>query len=946
MSRTRNFLTLAAVALAFLASAANAQTISASNTAGITYTKLSEIVPPSTLTVTGSTDSVTYTVGAPGASWLSASCGAPPCTAGTGDVPGPTGTVTFSVVPSVADAMAGGSYNTTVVLQVGGVTQVTVTVTLTLTANATPLATAVAQPIPLTYILNGVANQASAKATATITDNDTLPDSYAISGVPGWLTVVATHGSASLTANDTLTFSVNQNGANGLSANPPNASVVLTVANNPTLTITVSLTLIPQQPLVTASTVAPFGFTIGGAATNPVSGTAAITVASGSMTFNLDPATVPAWLTATATGTASTTPTTVTFTPVLAVIKALAAGNYTASIGYEAVGAEHELLIPVTLTVSNPTATVSIQGHATNPAILNYPAPPGLAPAIPAPVVTVLSSDEPTGFTAACSVSSTYPAYVPSQPPCQMTGASAEAATVTGIAYTYGTPLTVVFDPALFASPGVLPSGTPFGTVVTVTVSVTAGVQPAVTQSYAYTIQPIAPTFTAVSPTSASVVGSGDSLVVTLTGTNFVGPNQILGGNAISPTKVWVGTNDLTTPVPSVITVLNGTTIMVSVPAADYPTLTAGKGTMVIGVANQIAGAAPLQSTAVTQDLAITTNPVVYAVTSTATYLQPNPGTKPSVAPYELISIFGANFGAFSAPGYATGALSAYNQFGDTVNVSGAGTPSSPYVTLGVTFKIGATTYKAPILYANASQINCIVPSSLTVGPTTAFVTVTSGANSSDGLFGVSVVATQPGIFTLASDGVGQGAILNANYSVNGSTSPAHAGDTVSIYVTGLGAPNSAAVDNAANTGGVYPTNCVIISGTTTGSPGYMQVLNSSNPHLTPPYTAPATPFANIDGVAIEPEFLLGTNTDNGTGALPPCIVNSGNTAMSVSLGGTPATIGYAGFVSGSVAGLYQINATIPADFASTGNIPITVSIGSGVNPPTSPAGVVTIAIH
>jgi uncharacterized protein (TIGR03437 family) len=540
-------------------------------------------------------------------------------------------------------------------------------------------------------------------------------------------------------------------------------------------------------------------------------------------------------------------------------------------------------------------------------------------------VITVLSSDEPVGFTATCVVTTTNPAYVPSTP-CTLSGASTAAATVTGIAYTFGTPLTTTFDTALFNA------ATPFGTVVTETVTVTAGSQSPVTQSYAYTIQPVAPLFTALSPTSAAAIASGDSLVVTLTGTNFVGPNSILSTSSLSQTRVFVGTTDITADA----VVISGTIMQVSVPAADFVAIASGHTTaaMVLGVANQTGSASPAAATA-TQTLTITTAPVVYALTSTATYLQPAPGAKPNVAPYELISIFGANFG-FSGSASATGALSAYNQFGNTVNISGAGTTVSPYVTLGVSFKIGTTTYKSPILYANATQINCIVPSGLTIGQT-ATVTVTSGANVSDGLFAVSVVAAQPGIFTLSSDGVGQGAILNPGYSVNGSANPASATDIVSIYMTGLGIPNSTEVDNSSATGG-YPTACAVISDATTGSPGYLQVVNTSTPHSTPPYTAPTTAWTNIDGAVIESQFLLGS-------ALPPCFTAVTATAVTVTFGTTAVTgtgISYAGFASDSVAGLYQINVAVPTGL-TPGNVPVTVTLGTEG---TSPAGVVTIAVH
>src|SRR5262249_48951340 len=151
---------------------------------------------------------------------------------------------------------------------------------------------------------------------------------------------------------------------------------------------------------------------------------------------------------------------------------------------------------------------------------------------------------------------------------------------------------------------------------------------------------------------------------------------------------------------------------------------------------------------------------------------------------------------------------------------------ASPFVTLGVTFKVGSTSYPAPIIFANASQINAVVPSGLTVNGT-ASVTVTSGTLASDGLFQVSVQAADPGIFTLSSQGTGQGAILNQDFSVNGPGNGAAAGDIISIYMTGLGAPNSTAIDNAGNTGG-FPAGCVAVSNTAANSPGYLQVVNTT----------------------------------------------------------------------------------------------------------------------
>jgi uncharacterized protein (TIGR03437 family) len=309
------------------------------------------------------------------------------------------------------------------------------------------------------------------------------------------------------------------------------------------------------------------------------------------------------------------------------------------------------------------------------------------------------------------------------------------------------------------------------------------------------------------------------------------------------------------------------------------------------------------------------------------------------VAPYELISIFGAQFGPTSN---LTGTLSAFDQFNTTVNVSGAGTTASPYLSVSVTFTQSGTSYKAPILFANGTQINCIVPSGLATG-SNATVKVSYGSAtapvSSDGLFTVGVVTSQPGIFTLASDGVGPGAILNHDYSVNGSSNPASAGSSIYIYMTGLGAPAGGIGDSSAVTAGLWPTDCVAISNSTTGNPsypGYLQTVN--NIPSRSGYTAPSPVWTSIDGAVMNPTDFL------GTGLLPPCFANSGSTAMTVNFGTTSpvaGTITYAGFVSGSVAGLYQVNVTVPNGL-TTGNVPVTFSIGSN----SSPAGVVTVAVH
>ena len=78
---------------------------------------------------------------------------------------------------------------------------------------------------------------------------------------------------------------------------------------------------------------------------------------------------------------------------------------------------------------------------------------------------------------------------------------------------------------------------------------------------------------------------------------------------------------------------------------------------------------------------------------------------------------------------------------------------------------------------------------------------------------------------------------------------------------------------------------------------------------------------------------------DGGVDALPlPQPINQPVTAT---LGGVPATVAYAGGVSGFVAGLLQVNVQIPQAIPAGGTIPLVLSVGGN----NSQANV-TIAVH
>jgi hypothetical protein len=210
------------------------------------------------------------------------------------------------------------------------------------------------------------------------------------------------------------------------------------------------------------------------------------------------------------------------------------------------------------------------------------------------------------------------------------------------------------------------------------------------------------------------------------------------------------------------------------------------------------------------------------------------------------------------------------------------------------------------ILFANNTQINALVPSTVVAAdnPMQVVVSYNSVLSNTNVLYEVNGVAANPGIFTTTSNGQGQGAILLSNYSVNSAANPAIIGDKVAgsvlIYASGLGVPNSTSASVTSTKAGTFPTSCFSVAGYVTAA------------DLTSPATA--------DGAVL-------LASDWGTGNLPPCFTTK--SYVTVTIGGVPATVLYDGWVSGSVTGLYQINVTVPKATTSTTpvNLPVVVTV-------------------
>jgi uncharacterized protein (TIGR03437 family) len=239
------------------------------------------------------------------------------------------------------------------------------------------------------------------------------------------------------------------------------------------------------------------------------------------------------------------------------------------------------------------------------------------------------------------------------------------------------------------------------------------------------------------------------------------------------------------------------------------------------------------------------------AVSGTGVFLNPQgvvnaasfaPAGNP-IAPGEFIALFGSGLAKSlltTTPPYPTGA---------GLN--------------GVTVLINNK--PAAIYFVSSGQINCIVPYA-TTGPTATIVVNNAGVNSNT--VTVPVALTAPGMFSSNQNGTGAGAIRHANFTLVTAQSPAVGGETILLYLTGMGAVNPPLADGAG--GGSSPLNNataqvqvlvggspgqVTYSGLAPGFPGLYQI-NVTLPAL-PPGNTGTIPLAISTGNAYHDQVYI-----------------------------------------------------------------------------------------
>ncbi len=161
-----------------------------------------------------------------------------------------------------------------------------------------------------------------------------------------------------------------------------------------------------------------------------------------------------------------------------------------------------------------------------------------------------------------------------------------------------------------------------------------------------------------------------------------------------------------------------------------------------------------------------------------------------ALAPGEFVSIFGSGLAAAAA----------------------GASPPYPFTLGGVTVAVNGL--PAPLAYVSPNQLNVLIP--YAVNGNAATITVTNAGAASNAVV-LPQQKTAPGVFSADGSGTGPGAITHMNGSPVTAANPARRGETLSVYLAGLGALTSPAVDGVAATGVIASAVSVSVAGQALG---------------------------------------------------------------------------------------------------------------------------------
>jgi len=141
--------------------------------------------------------------------------------------------------------------------------------------------------------------------------------------------------------------------------------------------------------------------------------------------------------------------------------------------------------------------------------------------------------------------------------------------------------------------------------------------------------------------------------------------------------------------------------------------------------------------------------------------------------------------------------------------LAGGGSPSATSLPLPTTLNgtqvlLGAI--PMPLLYAGAGQVNALVPQGIAPNASYPLVVITGTSQSVP--MALTVTELQPGVYTADFSGSGAGIVTNAvTAQLIDASHPAHAGDYLTIYCTGLGSVSGSNGEPEPGDGTAAPTN-------------------------------------------------------------------------------------------------------------------------------------------
>lgn len=571
-----------------------------------------------------------------------------------------------------------------------------------------------------------------------------FPFSVSISaGAAEWLQVTPTSGGSGTTTL-TLTPVVSNLGAGTYTATvtltenlPPDLASLISNTSSFTVTLNASA----QPTLVTAN--GNLAWVVN--STNPTPAPSVIMLTTNGtaapFTAIITPVSGGNWLSVTPSSGTTPGPLTLTANPT-----GLASGNYTSDLIVQ--GPINTLTVPIGLSIAPTTVTV-------NPASVSFSRAPGQAAAVPPTIVQIQLANPTLTFSVNTQTGGNW--LTAALGPFGSIELSASAVNLGP--GTYQGALTIVATAPV--------SGT---VTVPVTLNVTGSAGP---QQFT------------VSPSSLTLSGPAGAQ---LTGNLNV---NVVSGQPYFTIPSSTGVGFQVTPPATTIQYTSPATTQYTAPATIQVTAAATTpGTYQGSITIAWNGGSAVIPVTFIATATAATPPVITAVTSSGSAI---PG---SIAPGELITIFGSGLGGAPASSLAT------KLGGTEVLIDGVA---------------------APLVYSSTGQVNAIVPYEAGSSPTATVQVVSQGIQS--GAWALPVAPSAPAIFAVGASGVGQGAIVNQDGSVNYETNPAVRGTAIQVYATGGGQTSP-----ASSTGAVAPAAANLVLPVTVSIGGVnAQVLYAGN---------------------------------------------------------------------------------------------------------------------